>query len=112
MCSGRSTEIISPRLATKASLAELRANLYRALWLQTGASASGDRPDRTSATISYRNSGGYRGCFLAIADSSFHCLTVDVSTKAGQLQNPAAASRELMAGRNSDEHPTLEAMRC
>ena len=50
------------------------------------ASASCGRPERTSATISRRNSGGHRRCFLAIVDPFFHFLTLDVSTKAGQPQ--------------------------
>ncbi len=50
------------------------------------ASASGDRPERTSPTISRRNSGGYRLCFLAIVDPSllpyFGCVHESGSTPA------------------------------
>ena len=49
------------------------------------ANSSAVRPDRTNSTSCWRNSGAYGRCVLGIVASSFR-VTLNVSTKAGQLQ--------------------------
>src|SRR5882672_2688520 len=74
----------SPRPASRASCLTHSA-IDQGVGPNSRDNSRGLRPARTSSTILRRNSGAYRFCLLAIADSSIP--NIEVSTEAGQVHS-------------------------
>ena len=80
-----------PRAVQRLALAAPPSYGWPAHGSNSCANSSGARPDRTNSTICWRNSGAYGRCVLGTVASSFR-VTLNVSTKAGQLQCAGSSS--------------------